>query len=78
MSANYLHCYFQIIAAIPIFLKQTALQAPIFSENLLSAPNMFHFWTKDDSLLQFKMRCKHYYKLFNEFSVTEPTGIKNW
>ena len=24
------------------------------------------------------MRCKHYYKLFNECSVSEPTGITKW
>ena len=24
------------------------------------------------------MRCKHYYKLVNDSSVMEPTGVKNW
>ena len=76
MNVNYLH-YFQIISAIPSLLKQTALQIPVSSENLLLAPDMFHL-NEDNGLPISKMRCKHYYKLFNDCSVTEPTGIKNW
>ena len=76
MNVNYLH-YFQIISAIPSLLKQTALQIPISSENLLLAPDMFHL-NENNGLPLSKMRCKHYYKLFNDCSVTEPTGIKDW
>lgn len=71
MIVNYLH-YFQIIAATPSLLKQTVLYTPISSENLLFARDMFHL-TEDNGLPLSKMRCKHYYKLFNECYVTELT-----
>ena len=76
LKVNYLQ-YFQIIAAIPSSLKQTAMQTPISSECLFSTPDLLYL-SKDSALPLSKMRCKHYYKLFNECSVSEPTGIKKW
>ena len=74
LKVNYLQ-YFQIIAAIPSSLKQTAMQTPISSECLFSTPDLLYL-SKDSTLPLSKMRCKHYYKLFNECWVSEPFGIK--
>ena len=76
LKANYLQ-YFQITAAIPSSLKQAALLTPIFSEFLFSTRDLLYL-SERTTLSLSKMRCKHYYKLFNECSssVSEPTGIK--
>ena len=76
LKANYLQ-YFQITAAIPSSLKQAALLTPVCSESLFSTPDLFYL-SEETTLSLPKMRCKHYYKLFNECSVSEPTGIKKW
>jgi len=76
LKVNYLQ-YFQIIAAIPSSLKQTALQTSISSEFLFSTLDLLYLF-EDNTLSLSKMRCKHYYQLFNECSVSEPTGIKKW
>ena len=52
------------------------MQTPISSECLFSTPDLLYL-SKDSTLPLSKMRCKHYYKLFNERSVSEPSGIKN-
>ena len=76
LKVNFLQ-YLQIIAAIPSSLKQTALQTSISSEFLFSTPDLIYLF-EDNTLPLSKMRCKHYYKLFNECSVSEPTGITKW
>ena len=76
LKANYLVQYFQITAAIPSSLKQATLLTPISSEFLFSTPDLLYLSEKTTLSLS-KMRCKHYYKLFNECSVSEPTGIKS-
>ena len=76
LKINYLQ-YFQIIASIPSSLKRTAQQTPISSECLFTTPDLLYL-SEDSTLPLSKMRCKHYYKLFNECSVSEPTGIKKW
>ena len=76
LKVNFLQ-YFQITAAIPISLKKAALLTPISSEFLFS--NLDLLCLSEKTNLSFsKMHCKHYYKLFNEHSVSEPTGIKKW
>ena len=40
--------------------------------------NLDRLQLTDGNLSLSSMRCKHYYKLMNECSVTEPTGVKNW
>ena len=74
LKANYLQ-YFQIAAAIPSSLKQAVLLTPDCSEFLFSTPDLFYLF-EETTLALSKIRCKHYYKLFNECSVSEPTGIK--
>ena len=74
LKANYPQ-YFQITAAIPSSLKQAALLTPVCSESLSSTPDLF-FLSEETTLSLSKMRCKQYYKLFNECSVSGPTGIK--
>ena len=76
LKVNYLQ-YFQITAAIQSSLKQTAMQTPISAESLFSTPDLLYL-SEESTLSLSKMRCKHYYKLFNECSVSEPTGIKKW
>ena len=74
LKANYLQ-YFEITAAIPSSMKQAALLTPVCSESLSSTPDLFYL-SEETTLSLSKMRCKQYYKLFNECSVSEPTGIK--
>ena len=76
LKANYLQC-FQITAAKPSSLKQAALLTPICSESLFSSSDLLYL-SEETNLSLSKMRCKHYHKLFNECSVSEPTGIKKW
>ena len=76
LKVNYLQ-YFQITAAIQSSLKQTAMQTPISAESLFSTPDLLYL-SEESTLSLSKMRCKHYYKQFNECSVSEPTGIKKW
>ena len=76
LKVNFLQ-YFQITAAIQSSLKQIAMQTPISTECLFSTPDLFYL-SEEGTLSLSKMRCKHYYKLFNESSVSEPTGIKKW
>ena len=76
LKINYLK-YFQITAAIPSSLKRTAQQTRISSECLFSTPDLLHL-SEDNTLPLSKMRCKHYYKLLNECSKSEPIGIKKW
>ena len=76
LKANCLR-YFQITAAIPSSLKQAALLTPICSESLFSTSDLLYL-SEETNLSLSKMRCKHYHKLFNECSVSEPTGIKKW
>ena len=47
------------------------------SDILRQTPDLLYLSEKTTLSLS-KMRCKHYYKLFNECSVSEPTGIKKW
>ena len=58
-------------------LKQTAMQTSTSSECLFSTPDLLYL-SEDSTLPLSKMRCKHYYTLFNECSVSEPTRIKKW
>ena len=76
LKVNYLQ-YFQITAAIQSSLKQTAMQTPISAESLFLTPDLLYL-SEESTLSLSKMRCKHYYKLFNECSVSEPTRIKKW
>ena len=75
LNVNYFH-YFQIIAAIPTELKQIARQTPVTSEDLFL--NLDNLQLTDGNLSLSSMGCKHYYKLINDCSVMEPTGVKNW
>ena len=74
LKADYLQ-YFQITAAPPSSLKQAALLTPVCSESLFSTPDLFYL-SEETTLSLSKMRCKHYFKVFNECSVSELTGIK--
>ena len=78
LRVNYLH-YFQIIAAISSELRGKAFQTQTqtASEDLLKNLNNFQL-SQELNIMLSKMRCKDYYKLFNDFNVTEPTGVKNW
>ena len=67
LKINYLQ-YFQITAAIQSSLLQCKPQF------LLNA--ILLYLSEESALSLSKMHCKHYYKLFNECSVSEPTGIK--
>ena len=76
VKSNYLH-YFQLIAAIPSYLKKKAKDCKPTLDNLYSiiiSPSPGSETTLDLA----NMRCKHYYKLFNENCINVPSGIKKW
>ena len=69
LKADYLQ-YFQITAFILSSLKQAALLTPLCSESLFSTPDLLYL-SEETTLSLSKMRCKYYYKLFNEWSVSQ-------
>ena len=74
ININYLH-YFQLIAAIPSYLKkraaQTAVPQYVFSSTLASLPD-------GNSIDLAEMRCKKYYQLLNECGSIVPSGVRKW
>ena len=66
--------YFQLCAAIPPDLKRKAFVSP--NPDLLNIPFEYH-QLDDRTLILPKLRCKNYYKMFNEKFVTEPTAVKS-
>ena len=69
--------YFQMIAAIPSEIKCSAYKTQITPDDLFKMEDILQL-TKNPSLSLAKMRCKHYYKLFNENCTIVPTGVKAW
>ena len=74
ININYLH-YFQLIAAIPSYLKkraaQTAVPQYVFSSTLASLPD-------GNSIDLAEMRCKKYCQLLNECGSIVPSGAGKW
>ena len=62
-------------AAIPSEIKCSAYETQITPDDLFKMEDMFQL-TKNLSFSLVKMRCKHYYKLFNENCIIVPTGVK--
>ena len=73
---NYLN-YFQLIAAIPNHLKKGAIENVIPDRSILEERDTFHL-SDNKTVLLTKMRCKDYYKFFQEKVTTEPTAVKSW
>lgn len=76
LEINFLQ-YFQMIAAIPSELKRNAYKTQISLYDLFKMEDIFQL-TQTLSFSLVKMRCKHYYKLFNENCINVPTGVKAW
>ena len=76
LEINFLQ-YFQMIAAIPSEIKCSAYKTQITPDDLFKMEDILQL-TKNPSLSLAKMRCKHYYKLFNENCIIVPTGVKAW
>ena len=74
MSVNFLN-FFQILASIPPNLKSKAVFTP--KNYVLDNSDIFDFSTEKSILLS-KMKCKDYYRLFQEKSEVTPTAIKSW
>ena len=74
LEINFLQ-YFQMIAAIPSEIKCSAYKTQITPDDLFKMEDILQL-TKNPSLSLAKMRCKHYYKLFNENCIIMPIGVK--
>ena len=74
IKANYLH-YFQLIAAIPPDLKRKAFGSTV--PDLLGATSEY-CQMEDRTIVLNKFRCKHYYSLFIEKLVSEPSAVRAW
>ena len=80
LKTNYIH-YFQLMAAIPPDLKKKAKTFNTVSHALLESPVSFSStgmgpMVPMGPMVLTKMRCKYFYKIFNENCTIEPTGIK--
>ena len=69
--------YFQLIAAIPNYLKRIAQPTAVTNRNTLEEWDIFHL-SKDKAISLTKCKCKDYYKLFQEKIRTDPTAVKRW
>ena len=69
--------YFQLIAAIPIYLKNKAQETVLINRDILDERDAFYLSDKIVIPLT-KLRCKDYYNLFQENTTTEPTSVKRW
>jgi hypothetical protein len=69
--------YFQLIAAIPSYLKKEAQETVLTNRDILDEIDVFYLSDKKIISLT-KLRCKDYYNLFQENTMTEPTSVKGW
>ena len=76
MSVNFLN-FFQILASIPPNLKSKAVSTLRPKNSVLDNSDIFEFSTEKSVLLS-KIKCKDYYRLFQEKSEVTPTAIKSW
>ena len=76
VQLNYLK-YFQLIAAIPNYLKRKAQATAVTSRNIIEERDIFHL-SKNKAISLTKCKCKDYYKLFQEKVTIEPTAVKRW
>ena len=76
MSVNFLNL-FQILASIPPNFKSKAASTPRPENSVLDNSDIFDFFTEKSILLS-KMKCKDYYRLFQEKSEVTPSAIKSW
>ena len=74
MSVNFLN-FFQILAFIPPNLKSKAFSTLRPKNSVLDNSDIFDFSTEESVLLS-KMKCKDYYRLFQEKSEVTPTAIQ--
>jgi len=76
VQLNYLK-YFQLIAAIPNYLKRKAHATGVANSNIFDEWDTFYL-SEDQFISLTNCRCKHYYKLLQEKIRTEPTAVKRW
>ena len=76
VQLNYLK-YFQLIAAIPNYLKRKAQTTAITNRNIFEEWDTFYL-SENQVISLTKFRCKDYYKLLQEKVRTEPTAVKTW
>ena len=74
MQLNYLK-YFQLIAAIPNYLKGKAQATGVTDSNIFDEWDIFYLSVNKFISLT-KCICKDYYKLPQEKIRTEPTAVK--
>ena len=76
VQLNYLK-YFQLIAAIPNYLKRKAQATTITNRNIFEEWDTFYL-SENNVISLTKCRCKDYYKLLQEKVRTEPTAVGRW
>ena len=76
VQLNYLK-YFQLIAAIPNYLKRQAQATIIINRNIFEEWDTFYL-SENNVISLTKCRCKDYYKLLQEKVRTEPTAVGRW
>ena len=76
MQLNYLK-YFQLIAAIPNYLKRKAQATAVTNRNIFEEWDIFYL-SENKVISLTKFRCKDYYQLLQEKIRTEPTAVKRW
>ena len=69
--------YFQLIAAIPSYLKKNAQETAVTNRNILNERDVFYL-SENKALYLTKLRYKDYYNLFQENNMKEPTAVKSW
>ena len=76
INTNFLQ-YYQIISAIPTWLRRKAAQANVV-QSLFPFDNTKFQLSKEVFLDLTKMRCKQFYNLLLERSDISPTAIETW
>ena len=71
--------YFQLLAAIPSDLKKQAFASTVPERSILGELDVFHL-SKEKTIMLTKLRCRDYYKLFQDKMKNEtiPAAIKAW
>ena len=76
LKVNFLE-YYQVVSAIPKYLKDKAFQSSINKRNVVHDVNVYQL-TEEKTILFDKIRCKHYYRLLMAKPSPPPTAIKSW
>ena len=68
--------HFQLIAAIPSYLKKQAQETAVTNRDILDERDVFYL-SENKALYLTKLSCKDCYNLFQENNMKEPTAVKS-